>query len=76
MCNAAKLECVKNITETVDISTCDKECAGMMITSYYFDQFHNDLNNVFPKMMDDYGIYKKVTKYPTNYEGSANVYYS
>ena len=68
VCTSAKqLDCVDNIS--VDTSTCNRPCSGLVITSFnkFLDK-NEKLKKLLP-MIGDYDNYKKVTPYPSGLYG-------
>ena len=52
----------------IDTSSCLKPCSGLIITSFAKSAKHIDLHTWSP-FMDEYNNYKKITRYPSGYNG-------
>ena len=73
LCYAVKeLECVNLAKVNVDTSSCLKPCSGLIITSFAKSDKNLDLDSRLP-LMDEYNNYKKITQYPSGYNGKFKI---
>ena len=74
LCSDVKeLECVNLAKVNVDTSSCLKPCSGLIITSFAKSDKNLDLDSRLP-FMDEYNNYKKITRYPSGYNGKSKIY--
>ena len=67
LCSTAlQMDCVKNVN--VDISSCQKPCSGLIVTSFAQSKLENDLETLFP-ISKEYAHFKKITPYPSAVKG-------
>ena len=57
------MECVKNVSVSIDTSGCLKACSGFIITSLWESE-EKEKWETFLTTLDEYNNYKKVTPYP------------
>ena len=55
------MKCVNNIN--VDVSSCLKSCSGLIVTTFFKNEWKRDLEKMFP-VHGDYADYKKTTSHP------------
>ena len=67
LCSWELLKCVTHVK--VDTSICMKPCSGMLITSFTKTEHNKNLEDVLPSL-DQYNTYKKVTQYPSGFDGT------
>ena len=62
-----KLDCVDKIP--VDTSSCMKPCSGLIITSFAKSHEYKDLELLYPKIIGQYSIFKRISAHPPGLNG-------
>ena len=63
------LQCVNGIK--LDTDNCLKPCSGLIVNAFTKDEQNKKLENLLP-VFDEYNEYKKITKYPSEFNGKGN----